>query len=165
MTQFRRLQDHLRFHRRAFLALPLCMLLGSLSGWLCVSLNGCAVSGNTAFRVGQGSLFLAFPRVFMLPSLMAAALLFHSRRLFCFLFFCKGFSAACALCACAAAGIGVLKAFLPGFVLETLLPLPFMLLLGVLWREDARIGQIDLWPMLPALLPAFVGLLLERLIF
>ena len=165
LAQPRRIRGRIRSARSAVMTLLVCMLLGSLSGALCVRISDFMISDSSVFRTGQASLLLSFPRFLFFPSLMTAAVLFHCRRLFCLLFFCKGFTVAYTLCACAAAGIGVMKGFLPGFFLETLLPLPAMLLLGALWYEDAAMDRTSLWPLLPALLPASVGLLLEGLIF
>lgn len=165
MTQLRRFHGRIRSAWSAVLTLLVCMLLGSLFGALCVRISGFMISDQTVFHTGQGSVLLCISRLMVLPSLMTAAVLIHCRRLFCLLFFCKGFTVASAICACAAAGLEVLRSFLPGFFLETLLPLPAMLLLGALWYEDTCLGQTNLRPLLPALLPASVGLLLERLIF
>lgn len=165
MTQSRGSRGRISSARSAVLTLLVWMLLGSLFGAVCVRLSDFMISDDSVFRTGQGSLLLSVPRLLIFPSLMTAAVLFHCRRLFCLLFFCKGFTVAFALCSCAAAGIWALKSFLPGFFLETLLPLPAMLLLGALWYEGARSDRISLSPLFPALLPASVGLLLERLIF
>ena len=97
--------------------------------------------------------------------MMAAALLFRSRRLFCFLFFCKGFCVCSVLCVLSFYAVGALKACLPVFLLETLLPLPGMLLLGTVWYAETRDAQQHLWLAVSALLPAFIGLMLEHLIF
>lgn len=165
MTQLHGFDTHLVYKRSGLLTLLLSMLFGSLFGFLCVRMLAFLLHEDTVFRTGGGPIPLTALRVFIFPSLMAAAMILRARRLFWVLFFSKGFSAAYALCVAAAVGGETLKSFLPGLFLETLLPLPAMFLLGAVWYRDAKIGRCDLRPLLPALLPTAVGLLLERLTF
>ena len=165
MTLSRSFETRPGFKRSGLWTLLLSMLFGSLSGALCVRISGFPLSENTVFQTGGGPIQLTALRVFAFPSLMAAALVLQNRRLICFLFFCKGFTVAYALCAASAVGGVTLKSFLSGLFWETLLPLPAMFLLGAGWYRDAKTRRRDFHPFLSALLPASVGLLLERLIF
>lgn len=164
MTQLRRASAQFSYDRNTLLRLLLWMILGSMVGAYAALRSVYHIREDAVFFSGQGFLFRTVPRVLIFPSFMAAAVLFHCRRLFCFLFFCKGFSVAFTLCVCAVSGAEVLLSYLPALFCETVLPLPAILTLGAIWYQDAPNKQAELWPVFPALLPASVGLLLERLI-
>ena len=158
-----RFHVRLRYQRGVLFMLLLCMLLGSLLGAFCFLLSEWTLSFEELRLPGSSPLHYAFLRILIFPALMCVSLLLQRPWLFPLLFFCRGFTIACSLCAWVSAGTTVLQAYIPCFILETLLSLPALLLLGAVWYEDARRGRIELFPAL-LLFPAAIGLLLEHLI-
>lgn len=164
MTQLRARRLRLLYDRRDLQTIFLCALVGSMTGALYTRTGSACIQESDFYCCAQ-PVFLSALRLSLLPLLMTAALFLHSKPMFWLLFFGKGFSGSCVFCAAAASGSGLIQCLLPRLLLETVLPLPAVFLLGAVWYGQTRADRWSLWPILPALLSGYSGLLLERILF
>ncbi len=163
MTQSLRWSYQLLHDRRNLQLLLFSALVGSMTGALCAGISGWVIPSEVLFSCSRPFLLSAL-RLCLFPILMAAALLLHSRFLFCLLFFAKGLAVSCVLCVAAASGFVPLSRILPILLFETLLPLPAYFQLGGLWCGQACAGRRSFCRIFPALLSVLLGLLLERVL-
>lgn len=150
MTQFKRLlarQPYLLSDQRLMLC---ALILGSLAGALWASLAPAPVSAPDA-TAPAGSLLLIWLRCALFPCLLAGSMVFGNGSGIPVLFFLKGAFTAFTICAYAVQ-LPKLAGLLPTLLLETVLPLPWLLWLGAVWYRQAKLGQARLLLLIPALL-------------
>lgn len=140
------------------------LLLGSLAGALCSTFY----EGVTELPIGglaRVSLFRMWLRSALFPTLMAAALISRKKTLFPLLFFIKGAAVVYTLCVFSASASSQLPAILPTLILESVMPLPFMLWLGGVWADQAEHGRQEIWLLPVALVLTFFAVFLKILLF
>lgn len=164
MARFR--DFRLRFHpyRQAQQMILLFLLLGMLVGAAAASFHSSGLSPDVFVKSGRASVFGTWFRVSLFPVLLTASFLLRRKAAIWLLFFLKSAADTCTLVTIACSGREVLSSMLPAFLLETLLPLPFMIMTGARWSRQTERGKTDEWLLAPLLAIAFLSALLETLL-
>lgn len=164
MARFRNFRLLLSPCRRAQQKILLCLLFGTLFGAVAASLHSGSLSAARLALPGRVSVLGTWFRVSLFPVLLTASFLLRRKAAIRLLFFLKSAADAYTLVSVAGSGRELLSALLPGFLLETLLPLPFLILTGAHWSRQTEGGKTDEWLLAPLLAIALLSAFLETLL-
>ncbi len=142
----------------------LFMLLGMLAGAAAASFHPCGLSPDVFVISGRASVLGTWFRVSLFPVLLTVSFLLRRKAAIWLLFFLKSAADTCTLVTIVCSGREVLPAMLPSFLLETLLPLPFLIMTGARWSRQTEHGKTDEWLLAPLLAISFLSALLETLL-
>lgn len=165
MAQIQSLRQRIRFCSRERQRIFLALLLGSLFGAAAVMLQPKAISSELFGAARRVSLPIVWFRASFFSTVIYAVSFSRRRALIRLLFFLKGSAISYTLCSYACSGAELFLDLLPTFFLETLLPLPLLILCGSLWADQAEDGYPKLWLLLPLLALIFFAVFLETLFF
>ena len=161
MTQLQRLRARISCVSVEIRFFCLFLLLGSLLGALCEKLHN-----GTQFSAlyDSDSIFRSWLRTAAFPLLLAVPLMLKNKIFYYLLFFCKGALIAYAICAIVGAGTSSRLSLLGALFLESVLPLPFFLLIASVWSGQIVDPRPSIWLLLPACFLPLIGILLKVLL-